>query len=140
MKVPGIPGWARCATIKGVNSLVLRTALLTGLLIGAVNIGFSGWQYGFDHLPVWFYLSQLLLLPAMLIPMQVFPQAAATKNYMQRAALYCLGWAVPYAVYRFSGDALSLSFDPVSSLTTYLITVIVFGLIFAAIRAPTAPK
>ena len=123
-----------------MNSLVLRTALVTGLLIGLVNIAFAGWQSGFSTLPLWFYLCQLLLLPAMLIPMQLFPQAALTAAYLPRAGLYALGWAVPYALYKFSSDALTPAFDPLASFVSYLVTVLLFGLIFAVLRAPKAPK
>lgn len=123
-----------------MNSLLLRTALITGLVIGAVNIAFAGLEYGFAELPLWFYLVQLLLLPAMLFPMRLFPQAATTKNFLQRVALYALGWAVPYAVYTFSSDALYLAFDPARTLVKYLLMVTVFGVLFAVLRAPKDEK
>lgn len=119
-----------------MNSLLLRSALMTGLIIGVLNIVFAGLQFGFSSLPIWFYLAQLLLIPAMLLPMRFFPQAAMTSNFMERAGLYALGWAVPYAVYKFAGDAVSPTFSPQSSLVTYLITVLIFGVAFAIIRAP----
>ncbi len=123
-----------------MNSLILRTALVTGLVIGVVNIIFAGIQYGFAELPLWFYLAQLLLIPAMLFPGRLFPQAATTKNFFQRAALYALGWAVPYAVYTFSADALYLAFDPARTLLKYLLMVLMFGVLFAVVRAPRAEK
>lgn len=119
-----------------MNSLFLRAALMTGLIIGVLNIVFAGMQFGFAALPLWFYLAQLLLIPAMLLPIRFFPQAAMTTQFLERAGLYALGWAVPYAVYKFAGDAVSPAFNPQASLVTYLITVIVFGLLFAVIRAP----
>lgn len=119
-----------------VNPLVLRTALLTGLVIGAVNIVFAGVEYGFATLPIWFYLVQLLLLPAMLFPTRLFPQAATTRAFAQRAGLYALGWAAPYAVYTFSSDALNIAFDPARTLLRYLLYVAIFGLVFAYLRAP----
>lgn len=119
-----------------MNALLLRTALITGLVIGALNLVFSGLQYGFDRLPVWFWLAQLLLIPAMLLPMRFFPQAAVTRGFVRRAALYALGWAVPYAIYKFAADALSPAFSPAASLGSYVLMVTVFALLFAAIRRP----
>lgn len=122
--------------MESVNSLLWRSALVTGLVIGVLNIVFSGIQYGFNALPLWFYLVQLLLIPAMLIPIEVFPRAAMTRDFMSRAVLFSMGWAVPYAIYKFAGDALNPAFSPASSLTTYLVTVVIFGLLFAVLRAP----
>lgn len=119
-----------------MNPAFLRSAAITGALIGALNVIFAGLDYGFERLPVWFYLVQLLLLPAMLLPLRMFPQAAQTRPYLQRAGLYILGWAVPYAIYKFSSDALSPAFSPANSLVSYLIMVILFGALFAAIRRP----
>lgn len=116
--------------------LLLRSALIMGLLIAALNIVFAGLHYGFAGLPLWFYAAQLLLLPAMLIPLRAFPQAAQTPDYLRRAGRYALGWAVPFAVYKFSGDALDPAFSPPASLISYLFTVALFALIFAAIRRP----
>lgn len=113
---------------------------MTGVVIGAVNIVFAGVENGFANLPIWFYLVQLLLIPAMIFPSRLFPQAAVTKNYLQRAGLYALGWAVPYAVYTFSSDALSIAFDPVRTLLKYLLMVVIFGAVFAVLRAPKAEK
>lgn len=119
-----------------MHPLLLRTALITGLVIALVNILFAGLDYGFAALPVWFYLAQVLLLPLMLIPLRFFPQAAMTSNYVQRAGLYALGWAAPYAVYKFSSDALNPAFTPVASLSSYVIMVVIFALLFAALRRP----
>ena len=113
-----------------------RAALGTGLIIGVVNLLFSGWEYGFRSLPLWFYLMQLLLLPAMLLPMQLFPQASMTRDFFKRAGLFALGWAVPYAIYKLSADALSLNFSPLSSLLGYLLMLLFFGVLFAVLRAP----
>ncbi|MDB5045448.1 MAG: hypothetical protein JWQ08_1498 [Deinococcus sp.] len=122
--------------MAGVNSLFLRTVIFTGVLIGGLNIVFAGVQYGFAGLPIWFYLSQLLIIPAMFIPLRLFAQAAVTPEFLRRASLYALGWAVPYAIYKFAGDALNPAFSPVFSLVSYLGTVILFAGIFAAIRKP----
>lgn len=123
-----------------MNSAFLRSALLTGLLIAGVNVLFAGLDHGFDRLPVWFYLVQLLILPAMVLPLRIFPQAAMTPEYLRRAGLYALGWAVPYAIYKFSSDALNPAMTPAASLVSYLFTVIVFALLFAAIRKPPTQK
>lgn len=123
-----------------MNSVFLRSAVVTGLLIAAVNVLFAGLDYGFNRLPLWFYLVQLLILPAMLLPLRMFPQAAATPDYARRAALYALGWAVPYAIYKFSSDALNPAFTPAASLAGYLFTVMLFALLFAAIRKPPTRK
>lgn len=123
---------------KPVNSQAWRSAVISGLLIGALNIVFAGTQYGFNALPIWFYLAQLLLIPAMLLPMRYFPMASMTSDFLSRAGLYALGWAVPYAIYKFSGDALSPGFNPVNSLLSYLVIVVVFSLVFAVLRAPKA--
>ena len=112
------------------------SALLSGLLVALLNVAASGLQYGFGSLPLWFYLSQLLLLPAMFFPMRFFPRAALTANFWQRTGLFALGWAVPYAVYRFSGDVLSLRFNPLSSLLMYLAVLALLSLGFAVLRAP----
>lgn len=122
--------------MAGVTPLMWRSALLSGLIIGAINILFSGWQYGFAGLPLWFYLMQLLLLPAMLLPLHFFPQAAASREFARRAGLYALGWAVPYALFRLSADALSLNFAPLGSLGNYLLMLAFFSLLFAFLRAP----
>lgn len=114
----------------------LISALISGALIGLVNIVFTGVQYGFTALPVWFYLSQLLLIPAMLFPMRFFPQAALLPNFWARVGTFALGWAVPYAIYRFSGDALSIKFEPLVSLGFYLLVLAILSLAFAALRAP----
>lgn len=122
--------------MAGVNSLLLRTVVITGVVIGVLNIVFAGLEYGFDGLPLWFYLSQLLLIPAMFIPMRLFAQAAVTPEFLRRASLYALGWAVPYAIYKFAADALNPAFSPAFSLVSYLGTVALFALIFSAIRRP----
>ncbi|WP_034384982.1 hypothetical protein [Deinococcus sp. YIM 77859] len=119
-----------------MNPLLWRSILLTGLLIAALNVLFAGAEYGFATLPLWFWLAQLLLIPAMLAPARLFPQAAMTRPYLARAALYGLGWAAPYAVYKFTGDALRPTFSPVASLVGVVLTCLLFGLIFAALRKP----
>lgn len=110
--------------------------LMSGVLIGALNIMFSGLQYGFPSLPWWFYAAQLLLIPAMLFPMRFFPQAALTQNFVQRTALFALGWAVPYAIYKFSGDVLNEAFTPLRSLGSYLWFMVILSMVFAVLRAP----
>ncbi|WP_291429648.1 hypothetical protein [Deinococcus sp.] len=119
---------------------LLRTALITGLVIAAVNIVFAALDYGLDRLPWWFYVAQLLLIPAMTLPMRYFPQASVTPEYGRRAGLFALGWAVPYAVYKFTGDVLSPAFNPAASLVGYVIAVALFSLIFAALRRPQAGR
>ncbi|MBZ9716108.1 hypothetical protein [Deinococcus multiflagellatus] len=121
-----------------MNPLLLRTALITGVVIGLLNIVFAALDYGLDNLPLWFYAAQLLLLPAMILPMRYFPQASVTRDFLQRAGLFALGWAVPFAIYKFAHDVLNPVFDPVSSLISYVVTVLLFSLIFAAIRRPKA--
>lgn len=121
----------------GVNpSFLPRTALITGLIIGALNIVFGGFEYGFDRLPIWFYLVQLLLIPAMLVPMFYFPQAAVARDYLRRAAYFAMGWAVPFAIYKFSLDVLNPNFSPAASLSSYVVVIVAFSLIMAAIRKP----
>lgn len=119
-----------------MNPLVIRTAVLAGTFIAALNIILTGMQYGFMALPIWLYLVQLLLIPAMLVPMRYFPQASLEPNFAKRALLYAQGWSVPYTIYKFSGDAVSPLFQPVVSVSNYFFTVIVFGLLMAAIRKP----
>ncbi|WP_221088559.1 hypothetical protein [Deinococcus aquaedulcis] len=121
-----------------MNPLLLRTALITGVVIGLLNIVFAALDYGLENLPLWFYAAQLLLLPAMILPMRYFPQASGTRDFLQRAGLFALGWAVPFAIYKFAHDVLSPVFDPVASLISYVVTVLLFSLIFAAIRRPKA--
>ncbi len=124
--------------MAGVNpSFLPRTALITGLVIGALNIIFGGVEYGFASLPVWFYLAQLLLIPAMLVPMFYFPQAAVARDFLRRAAYFAMGWAVPFAIYKFSLDVLSPTFSPAASLISYLFVIAAFSLIMAAVRKPT---
>ena len=123
--------------MAGVNPTFLpRTALITGLVIGALNIVFGGIEYGFDRLPVWFYLVQLLLIPAMLVPMFYFPQAAVARDFLRRAAYFALGWAVPFAIYKFSLDVLNPNFSAAASLGSYLFVIAAFSLIMAAVRRP----
>lgn len=119
-----------------VNPLLLRSLVVAGLLIAALNIVFAGVEYGFGRLPLWFWLTQLLLVPAMLVPARMFPEAAATRFYPRRAGLYALGWSVPYSVYRFTGDALRPDFNATASLFTVVLTCLLFGLLFAALRRP----
>ena len=122
--------------MPGVNPLLLRSMVVTGLLIAALNVVFAGVEYGFGSLPAWFWLAQLLLIPAMLVPARMFPEAAATRPFARRAGLYALGWLAPYAVYRFTQDALGPSFNANASLFAVIFTCVLFGLIFAAIRRP----
>ncbi|MBB5296021.1 hypothetical protein E5F05_09530 [Deinococcus metallilatus] len=119
-----------------MNPLLLRSMLVTGLLIAALNVIFAGVEYGFGNLPAWFWLAQLLLIPAMLAPARLFPQAMSTPPYLNRAGLYALGWAAPYAVYKLTGDALRPGFNAGASLISVIFTCILFGLLFAAIRKP----
>ncbi len=122
--------------MPGVNAFLPRTALVTGLIIAALNIVFGGLEYGFARLPAWFYLAQLLLIPAMLVPMRYFPLAAVTTDFLRRAAYFALGWAVPFAIYKFSLDVLNPLFSPAASLISYLTVIIAFALIMAAVRRP----
>lgn len=123
--------------MAGVNpSFLPRTALITGLVIGAINIVFGGIEYSFARLPIWFYLVQLLLIPAMLVPMFYFPQAAVARDYLRRAAYFAMGWAVPFAIYKFSLDVLNPNFSPAASLLGYLVVIAAFSLIMAAVRKP----
>nr|WP_103127967.1 hypothetical protein [Deinococcus aerius] len=119
-----------------MNPLLLRSLVVTGLLIAALNVVFAGVEYGFGRLPLWFWLTQLLLIPAMLVPARMFPEAAATRAYPRRAGLYALGWLAPYAVYKFTGDALRPDFNANASLLAVVVTCLLFGLIFAALRRP----
>lgn len=119
-----------------VNPLLLRSMLVTGLLIAALNVIFAGLENGFGNLPAWFWLAQLLLIPAMLVPARVFPEAATTRDYLRRGLRYALGWSVPYAVYKFTGDALRPGFSATASLVAIVLTCLLFGLIFAAVRRP----
>ncbi|MDV6375803.1 hypothetical protein [Deinococcus arenicola] len=117
-------------------SFLPRTALITGLVIGALNIVFGGIEYGFDRLPIWFYLVQLLLIPAMVVPMFYFPQASVHPDFLHRAAYFAMGWAVPFAIYKFSLDVLNPAFSPAASLISYLLVIAVFSVVMAAIRKP----
>ncbi|WP_188901478.1 hypothetical protein [Deinococcus aerophilus] len=119
-----------------MNAFLPRTALVTGLIIAALNVVFGGLEYGFARLPVWFYLAQLLLIPAMLVPMRYFPMAAVTPDFLRRAVYFALGWAVPFAIYKFSLDVLNPLFSPAASLISYLTVIIAFALIMAAVRRP----
>nr|WP_157458195.1 MULTISPECIES: hypothetical protein [Deinococcus] len=116
--------------------MLLRTALIAGALIGLLNIVFVALDHGLPNIPVWFYLAQLLLLPAMLLPMYYFPQAATTRNFLHRAGLFALGWAVPFAIYKLSSDALKPNFDLAAALISYVVTLALLSLLFAAIRRP----
>lgn len=120
--------------MPGVNPMLLRSMLVTGLLIAALNVIFAGVEYGFGTLPAWFWLAQLLLIPAMLVPARMFPEAAAAPTFLRRAGLYALGWSVPYAVYKFTGDALRPGFSATASLVGVVLICALFGLIFAALR------
>ncbi|CAM3192328.1 hypothetical protein DESA109040_02035 [Deinococcus saxicola] len=123
--------------MEDVNPTFLpRTALITGLIIGALNIVFGGVEYSFANLPIWFYLVQLLLIPAMLVPMFYFPQAAVARDFLRRAAYFAMGWAVPFAIYKFSLDVLNPNFSPAASLLSYLVVIAAFSLIMAAVRKP----
>lgn len=119
-----------------MNSLLLRSMIVTGLMIAALNVLFAGVEYGFGNLPLWFWLAQLLLLPAMLLPARLFPQAMATRPYLRRAGLFALGWTAPYGVFKLTGDALRPDFSLDASLIGLVLLCLIFGLIFAAIRKP----
>ncbi|SMB94533.1 hypothetical protein [Deinococcus hopiensis] len=119
-----------------MNALLLRTVLTLGLLFAVLNVVLTGLQYGFGSLPLRFWLAQLLLLPAMLAPARMFPQAAITRPYLQRAGLFALGWSAPLAVYRLSSDALRPDFVAAASLLSLGVICVLFGLIFAALRRP----
>jgi hypothetical protein len=120
----------------GMSPLLPRFMFVTGLLIAALNVLFAGVEYGFGNLPVWFWLAQLLLIPAMLLPARLFPQAMATRPYLRRAGLFALGWTAPYGVFKVTGDALRPNFSLDASLISLVLICAVFGLVFAAIRKP----
>lgn len=113
-----------------------RSAVVAGLVVAAVNILFTGLEYGFGNLPLWFYAMQLLLLPAMLLPLHFFPLAGQTQNFLHRMALFAQGWAVPYAIYRLSADAMSLTFSPLGSFISYLVMLLMLSALFAVLRTP----
>lgn len=115
-----------------------RSAILSGVVIGAGNIVFAGLEYGFAGLPLWFYAMQLLLIPAMLLPLHFFPLAGQVKGFWQRWGLFAQGWAVPYALYRLSSDALSFTFNPMASLVSYLVMLVALSALFAFLRKPNA--
>ena len=122
--------------MPGMNPLLLRSMIVTGLMIAALNVLFAGVEYGFGNLPLWFWLAQLLLLPAMLLPARLFPVAASTRPFLRRASIYALGWLAPYGVFKLTGDALRPDFSLDASLIGLVLLCLVFGLIFAAIRKP----
>lgn len=110
--------------------------IVTGLLIAALNVLFSGVEHGFRALPLWFWLAQLLLLPAMLLPARLFPVAAHTRPFLRRASLYALGWLAPYGVFKVTGDALRPDFNLDASLIGLVVLCWIFGLVFASLRKP----
>lgn len=119
-----------------MNDPVLRAAVLAGAAIGVVNILFAGFRYSFGTLPVWFYLSQLLLIPAMFYTLPMFRRAMVTPDFLTRAGRYALGWAPPYLVYSLSGELLLPDVNPVTALLNALLLLAVFAVVFAAIRRP----
>lgn len=122
--------------MPGMNPLLLRSMLVTGLMIAALNVLFAGVEYGFGNLPLWFWLAQLLLLPAMLLPARLFPVAASTRPFLRRASIYALGWLAPYGVFKVTGDALRPDFSLDASLIGLILLCWIFGLVFATLRKP----
>ena len=105
--------------------------------MAALNIFFSAGQHGgLSNLPLWFYLAQLLLIPAFIFNVQLFPQASRTPGFAQRVGLYALGWLLPFGVYKLSADLLSPVFSLGVSLTSLLVICLVFGVIMAYLRRP----
>lgn len=121
-----------------MNAPLPRALLVTGLLLAVVNVLFAGTQYGFARLPAWFWLSQLLLIPAMLGPLRLFPQAMSARTYLPRAGLFALGFAAPYAVTQFTERALSPAFSAGQTLFNVVFFCGLMGLFFAAVWKPRA--
>ncbi|EYB68731.1 hypothetical protein DEIPH_ctg017orf0069 [Deinococcus phoenicis] len=119
-----------------MNAPLLRSLLLTGLLIAAVNVIFAGVEYGFGNLPAWFWLAQLLLLPAMLGPLRLFPHVLAVRPYLARAGRFALGFAAPYAVMQFTERALRPDFSAGLTLFNVVFFCLLMGLFCAAIYKP----
>lgn len=112
--------------------------MLAGTVIAVVNVLFVGTRYGFGALPGWFYLVNLLLIPAMFFTLPMFRRAMTTRPYAQRAGLYAVGWAPPYLIYSVSGEALRPGVNLSAVVVSSLLFVVIFALVFAAIRKPQA--
>ncbi|AWN23214.1 hypothetical protein DKM44_08225 [Deinococcus irradiatisoli] len=116
---------------------LLRIALIASLVMAALNVFFAAGQIGgLSALPLWFYLAQLLLIPAFIFNVQLFPQASRTPDFVRRSGLYALGWALPFGVYKLSQDMLSPVFSVGVSLFTLLVTCLLFGVVMAFLRRP----
>ncbi len=110
--------------------------MIAGAVIGVVNVLFAGFRHGFGTLPVWFYAVQILLIPAMMYTLPMFRRAMVTPDFPRRAALYALGWAPPYLIYSLSSELLNPDVNPVAALSNALVFLLLFAVIFAAIRRP----
>lgn len=116
---------------------LLRIALIAAVIMAALNIFFAAGQFGgVSALPLWFYLVQLLLFPAFIFNVQLFPQASQTPAFARRVGLYALGWALPFGVYKLSQDMLSPAFSLGVSLITLLVTCLLFGVVMSFLRRP----
>lgn len=127
---------AQACEDQWMSSPLIRAAVLTGVGIAVINILFAGTRYGFATLPVWFYAVQLLLLPAMVYTLRIFGQALRTRPYVQRAALYALGWAPPYLIYSLSGELLRPGVNVGAAVVSAIVFLLIFAAVFAAIRKP----
>ncbi|WP_420596585.1 hypothetical protein [Deinococcus sp.] len=115
-----------------------RFALIAAVVMAALNIFFSASQYGgLGKLPAWFFAVQLLLFPAFIFNVQLFPQATRTPEFAKRTGLYALGWLFPFGVYKLSADLLSPAFSLGPSLISLIVTCLVFGVIMAFLRRPS---
>lgn len=128
----------RCPAAKlACMTPLLRIALIAALIMAALNIFFAAGQFGgISALPLWFYLVQLLLFPAFIFNVQLFPQASQTPDFARRVGLYALGWALPFGVYKISQDMLSPAFSLGVSLLTLLVTCLLFGVVMSFLRRP----
>ncbi|WP_161882137.1 hypothetical protein [Deinococcus alpinitundrae] len=116
---------------------LLRIALIAAVIMAALNVFFAASQYGgLNTLPLWFFLSQLLLIPAFIFNVQLFPQASRTADFARRTGLYALGWALPFGVYKLSQDLLSPAFSLGVSLVSLLVTCLLFGVVMSFLRRP----
>ena len=77
-----------------------------------------------------------MLLAVLLVILLAYLRVIPHRVAFLITALFALGWAVPYAIYRFSGDALSESFDPLRSLGSYMWLMVILSIAFAVLRAP----
>lgn len=118
-------------------SPLLRIALIASVIMAALNIFFAAGPFGgISALPLWFFLAQLLLIPAFVFNVQLFPQANRTPEFARRVGLYALGWALPFGVYKLTQDLLSPTFSAGVSLMSLLVTCLLFGVVMAFIRRP----